>query len=84
MNLLGIFKSFHLYLLNNKKMFNSRWFHYWNKLKFDYNECLGRIVSTKPAKKHMRRMKMLEWRIRINQKEFIVNPLGEKTYFPPF
>lgn len=59
-------------------------FHYWNKLKFDYNECLGRIASTKPVKKHMRRMKTLEWRIRINRKEFIVNPLGGKTYFPPF
>lgn len=63
---------------------NVRYFHYWNKLKFDYNECLGRIASTKPIKKHMRRMKTLEWRIRINRKEFIVNPLGGKTYFPPF
>lgn len=63
---------------------NDRYFHYWNKLKFDYDECLGRIASTKPIKKHMRRMKTLEWRIRINRKEFIVNPLGEKTYFPPF
>ncbi len=76
MNLLGIFKNFHLYLLKNKNMYNNRYFHYWNKLKFDYNECLGRIASTKPVKKHMRRMKTLEWRIRINRKEFIVNPLG--------
>ncbi len=84
MNLLGIFKNFHLYLLKNKNMYNNRYFHYWNKLKFDYNECLGRIASTNPVKKHMRRMKTLEWRIRINRKEFIVNPLGGKTYFPPF
>lgn len=46
MNLLGIFKNFHLYLLKNKNMYNNRYFHYWNKLKFDYNECLGRIAST--------------------------------------
>ena len=71
-------------VLKNKNMYNNRYFHYWNKLKFDYNECLGRIASTKPVKKHMRRMKTLEWRIRINRKEFIVNPLGGKTYFPPF
>lgn len=65
-------------------MYNNRYFHYWNKLKFDYNECLGRIASTKPVKKHMRRMKTLEWRIIINRKEFIVNPLGKKHTFHLF
>lgn len=84
MNLLGIFKNFHLYLLKNKNMYNNRYSHYCNKLRFDYNEYLGRLVSIKLVKKHMRKMRTLELHIRINRERFIVNPLGRKTYFPPF
>lgn len=54
------------------------------KLKFDYNEYFGSMVSTKPIKKHIRRTKTLEWYIKINRDNFTVNPLGVKTYFPPF
>lgn len=65
-------------------LYNSRYFHYWEKLKFDYNEYFGSMVSTKPIKKHIRRTKTLEWYIKINRDNFTVNPLGVKTYFPPF
>lgn len=58
--------------MNRCICYHSRYFHYWNKLKFDYNECLGRVVSTKPVKKHMKRINTLAWRIKINQQKFVV------------
>lgn len=67
--------------MSKNVLYNSRYFHYWEKLKFDYNEYFGSMVSTKPIKKHIRRTKTLEWYIKINRDNFTVNPLGVKTYF---
>lgn len=64
-------------------LFNSKYIHYWNKLQFEYSPLLGRVISTKPCKKYMKKMKTLAWRIKRNKEDFIVNSLGIKSVFPP-